>query len=262
MSDLQKRYAKLHSEYIRVGGPLFDSQDIDQAAISYAYNTCGLEGNTITLGETETIIITDKVIPGRTLREHLEIKDSHHAFVQIFAFCKENFQMNEKLAMTLHRLNTSNWLDEQWSGTYKTINNRVGGKATPYPAKAAELFKNLFSQLDAEKDPFAKASKLHLETVLIHPWQDGNGRTARLMMNYILIQNGHGHIQIPKTEKDVYFQAIRESIDIQDQRPFRDYLYSIANTTYEKKIDFLSGKKKGRTEGSPWAFNEPIEIYG
>ncbi len=57
---LKDEYDKLLAEYRKVGGPEFDQNDIDQAAISYAYNTCAVEGNTISLGETETIIITDK----------------------------------------------------------------------------------------------------------------------------------------------------------------------------------------------------------
>lgn len=258
---LKEDYDRLLAEYRKVGGPEFDQHDIDQAAISYAYNTCAVEGNTISLGETETIIITDKVVSGHSLREHMEIKDAHDAFKRMHGFIKEGFEMSESLAMTFHRLNTRSWIKEESSGQYKTITNRVGGRSTPYPEKAKQLFKDLFTKLNKVKAPFLRASQLHLETVLIHPWQDGNGRTARLMMNYELVRNGHGHLQISKNDKDTYFKAIRESIDMKDSQPFHDFLYQLAIQTYQKKIEFLKKKDITSQKDSVWGYNHSLEIY-
>ncbi|MEQ8881049.1 MAG: Fic family protein [Cyclobacteriaceae bacterium] len=258
---LKDEYGKLLAEYRKVGGPEFDQHDIDQAAISYAYNTCAVEGNTISLGETETIIITDKVVPGHTLREHLEIKDAHEAFMKMYGFIEEGFDMSESLAMTFHKLNTRSWIKEESSGQYKTITNRVGGRSTPYPEKARQLFKDLFKKLLEIKDPFERASKLHLETVLIHPWQDGNGRTARLMMNYELLKNGHGHLQISKNDKDIYFKAIRDAIDQKSPQPFHDFLYQLGIQTYQKKIDFLKKKSTGSQGDSVWDYNSVADLY-
>ena len=258
---LGEDYDRLLAEYQKAGGPEFDQHDIDQAAISYTYNTCAVEGNTISLGEAETIIITDKVVPGHSLREHLEIKDAHDAFKRMHGFIKECFKMSESLAMTFHRLNTRSWIKEDSAGQYKTITNRVGGRSTPYPEKAKLLFKDLFGKIKEIQDPFIKASTLHLETVLIHPWHDGNGRTARLMMNYELVKNGHGHLQISKNDKDTYFKAIRESIDKKNAQPFHDFLYQLAIQTYQKKIEFLKKKDLTDQKDSVWGYNHSLEIY-
>lgn len=261
--DKRKRYDQLHKEYLEAGGPAFDSTDVDQAAISYAYNTCGIEGNTITLGETESIILTDKVVPGKSLTEHLEIKDAHAAFKQMISFIDERFEMSEHLAMTFHQLNTKSWLDPKYVGKYKTISNRVGGKSTPYPEKAKTMFKGLFQKLNDINDPVSRATYIHLNTAIIHPWQDGNGRTARMMMNFELLKNGHGHIQISKNEKDIYFEAIRGSIDQKSIAPFQDFILDVAIRTYENKIQFLSEKKNKVNEDvdSIWDSSKPIEIY-
>lgn len=263
MSSLREKYDKLHQEYLTIKGDQFDEIDIENAAISYTYNTCGIEGNTITLGETETIILSDKVIEGKSLREHIEIKDSHEAFQKMFDFISEGFEMNESLAHTFHRLNTVGWLKDEWSGKYKTINNRVGGRSTPYPAKAKELYKALFEELKTIKDPLIRAIRVHLETVLIHPWQDGNGRTARLLMNYELIKAGHGHIQISKSNKDLYFKAIRDSIDSKSTKPFEDFILDTANKTYERKISYLKEKKNPRqkVKTKAWDFNHKVQVY-
>lgn len=259
----EEEYNKLHKAYLDIGGPEFDDNDIDQACISYAYNTCGIEGNTISLGETESIIISDHVIPGKSLREHLEIKDAYHAFKEMFMFIKVGHTMTEYLAMTFHHLNTKSWLDEKHSGKYKTISNRVGGRTTPYPEKAKVLFKALFNENQQIPDPFKRAADLHLKTVIIHPWQDGNGRTSRMMMNFELVKNGHGHLQIAKKEKDSYFKAIRASIGSESVVPFTDFLYDVGIRTYEKKIKFLSEKKNSDETGdSIWGSNTRLEIYG
>ncbi len=263
MDDFDIKYNNLHKKYLEVGGAEFDESDIDQSAISYACNTCGLEGNTITMGETETIILTDKVIPGRSLKEHLEIKDAYDAFRRMFGFVKEKYTTSEALAMTFHRLNTKSWLQEEWSGQYKTIQNRVGGRSTPYPEKAKGLFRSMFSDLEKVNDDFDRAAQLHLNTVIIHPWQDGNGRTARLLMNFELVKNSHGHLQIAKGDKDIYFKAIRSSIEEKSLAPFKMYLKDVAVKIYEKKIAFLSEKKKitYTKKGSIWDFNEEVEFY-
>ena len=263
MDALDIKYNNLHKKYLDVGGAEFDESDIDQSAISYAYNTCGLEGNTITMGETETIILTGKVVPGKSLLEHLEIKDAYDAFRRMFGFIKENYPTSEALAMTFHKLNTKSWLKEEWSGQYKTIQTRVGGRSTPYPEKAKVLFKSLFIELNKVEDHFDRAAELHLNTVMIHPWQDGNGRTARLLMNFELVKNGHGHLQIGKDDKDIYFKAIRSSIEEKRLKPFKIYLKQLAVKTYEKKIAFLSQKKKIKeiAKSSIWDFNEKVELY-
>ena len=117
----REQYGKLHKRYLEVKGNVFDSQDIENAAISYAFNTCGLEGNTITLGETESFLTTDVVVPGKTLNEHLQIKNAHEAFVHMFQFINEGFEMNESLAMTFHKLNTKDWLNEGHNISIKLI---------------------------------------------------------------------------------------------------------------------------------------------
>ena len=263
MKNIQDRYNDLYKQYLDVGGDLFDAADIDQAAISYSYNTCGIEGNTITLGETESIVMNDQVIPGKSFQEHLEIKDAHRAFTKMFDFIEGKYEMNEELAMTFHKLNTKSWMKEEWSGSYKTINNRVGGRSTPYPEKAKDLFKQLFRELKEIDDPFLRAVKLHLDTVIIHPWQDGNGRTARLLMNYELISNGHGHLQLRKADKEEYFHAIRTAIKDKKPDPFSDYLYHLGIETYRNKITFLTEKKmlKERGQDDLWKYNDEVEIY-
>jgi len=261
MGDKKKRYNDLHKQYLDVHGPEFDANDMEQASISYAYNTCGIEGNTITLGETESIVVADKVIPGRSLTEHLEIKDAHNAFKKMFSFISEGYEMSERLAMTFHKLNTRSWLDPKYSGKYKAITNRIGGRSTPYPEKARQMFKKLFEDVEDIEDTFDRAAVLHLKTVIIHPWQDGNGRTARMMMNYELLKESHGHLQISKNEKDTYFKAIRNAIDTRSDEPFKEFLYDVAIRTYQNKIQLLSQKKNDKPENSIWDANPPVRIY-
>jgi Fic family protein len=262
--DLHRRYNSLHKRYLDLKGDEFDLYDIENASISYAYNTCGIEGNTISLGETESFLKSDIVIANKSFKEHGEIKDAQNAFRQVYKRATSGYTLNEDMAMTIHKEVTKSTLDEKYQGTYKTITNRVGGRSTPYPAKVKAMFPEALQRFQESKDPvILKAARLHLDMVIIHPWQDGNGRASRLMMNFVLLSNNHSQLQIRKTDRERYFKAIRDSIDKKDYKIFDNYIVQEATKSLEKKVTFLeeSNNRDNNSERGIWDVSEPAEFY-
>ena len=152
-----------------------------------------IEGCTFTMGETKTLLEYGITIHGKSLKETLEVYGLAEAFDYIISLAN-NDGVSVKDICDLHHIIYSK-SEHETAGKYKTEQNFISGSnfSTIPPEKVEEEMSNLQHWIDENKGkchPILYAAELHRKLVYIHPFSDGNGRTARLAMNLVLLQNG------------------------------------------------------------------------
>ena len=125
-------------------------------------------------------------------------------------------------------------MEDSFAGIYRTSAVRIAGSnhIPPNPVKVPGLMASLFAEIESISDPVEKAAKLHHGIASIHPFADGNGRTARLAMNFVLLAAGYPPISIPVTPREAYYNAL-ECADSGDFPTFRAFL----ETELDKELD-------------------------
>lgn len=186
----------------------------EQMELEYVYNSTSIEGNSLSLNETRLVLEEGLTISGKPLREHLDVINQKEALLWIENFIKNNAEIRESDIIELHRL-TLKGISNYWAGRYKTSQNRILGsklRTTP-PYKVHSEMNNLAYKIknNHEFNAVELAAYSHHELVKIHPFVDGNGRTARLLMNLILMQKGFPPVVILRKERKKYFEALEKA---------------------------------------------------
>lgn len=189
----------------------------DHFKIEMTYNSNAIEGNSLTLKETFLVINEGMTVKGKPLKDHLEAKDQHAALEYLYEIVEHGKQatLSEHLIRTLHQMVTRE-TEAEWAGKYRESNVIIGGAdhtppdALDVPAKMHELMKWLqenHTQLHAAE----LAALFHHKLVHIHPFLDGNGRTARLAMNVLLMKAGYPLVVILKNDRKKYYRVLSEA---------------------------------------------------
>ena len=255
-------YKRTFVEYINENGPEFDQHDIENFSINYVYNSAAIEGNTFTYDQTYTFLKTGEVIPGKSYDEHAELKDLQKAFTLMRDFAINQVPLSEGLVLAIHK-QVQYSTNPKHAGKYKETANRVGKYSTPYPEKAKALFLELIDSYksmessikEGKLHPLELAAKIHLDTVLIHPFLDGNGRTARLLTDYTLIKNNHPPFIYQVADRNNYINAIVRSRETKNHQPFTAYVIDQATHMLKEKVDYLKNKSsyiKPQKEGGDY----------
>lgn len=178
--------------------------------MAFVYNTNSIEGSTLSPKEVE-LLLSEDIAPNKPLDDVLEAKAAQKTLASIKQTKEE---LSEQL---LHKIHEMYFKDTKprIAGQYKTHQNRVRGshfETTP-PMLVIPDMKNYFkeySKLKKELHPLELAAWAHWKLVRIHPFQDGNGRTARIIMNQVLHKNGYAMIDIKTKEKQQYFNSLEK----------------------------------------------------
>jgi Fic family protein len=206
--------------------------------IGLTYSSNALEGNTLTETETKVILEDGLTIGGKTMREHFEVIGHSQAYDFMWSKAS-NTQWDEADILELHRL-FYHHINEKDAGHYRTAPIFVTGTDFEFP-KALEvpgLMKEFIAeipQLKGQCHPVHYAALVHAKLVTIHPFIDGNGRTARLLMNLALLQSGYVITIIPPLMRQSYISAIR-SANKGNMTPFLDF---ISEMVYESCKEYL-----------------------
>jgi Fic family protein len=206
--------------------------------IGFTYSSNALEGNSLTESETKVIIEDGLTIGGKTIREHSEALGHSDAYTFLNTLTK-NKLITESNILELHRLFYFR-IDNKKAGKYRKQQVYISG--TDYlPPKYEEIpnlmknFVSSISELSKTLHPVTLAAKLHERIATIHPFIDGNGRTARLVMNLSLLQNGYPIVIIPPILRNDYISSIRLA-NIENTEHFLNF---ISNIEYESSKDYL-----------------------
>jgi len=186
----------------------------EQFAIEMTYNSNAIEGNRLTLQETYLVISEGITVKGKSLKDHLEAKNHFEAIHFLYELIEKDKRhtVSEHLIRSLQQLIVSE-SDPEVAGKYRTGNVMItGSKHTPPEAyDVQKLMQNLVGwiRVNAKKlHPVVLAAIAHHKITHIHPFFDGNGRTARLLMNLLLMQQGYPLVVILKNDRKKYYAAL------------------------------------------------------
>ena len=190
--------------------------------LEWIYNSNGIEGNTLTLKETK-VVLEGITVGGKSLKEHLEVINHENAIQFLEDLIKDKEPISEWNIKNIHQL-ILRGIDDKNAGKYREKNVRITGAEhiPPDYLMVRELMEKLISNYKEwdKYHPIIKASLLHGEFVKIHPFIDGNGRTARLLMNLSLMNSGYLPIIIKKEDRLVYYNALDKAHTTNDYTDF------------------------------------------
>lgn len=209
----------------------------DWFKIELTYTSNAIEGNTLTRQETALVLEKGLTVGGKSLQEHLEATNHAAALAWIRALTKPKLTtINQKDILKIHELILTG-IDDVNAGRYRNIAVRIAGSQVimPNPRKVPELMQQFIHLLHAKSKlhPVEIAAMAHYKLVSIHPFVDGNGRTARLLMNLILRIYDYPATIIRKQDRLAYINAIEQA---QLGGSLDDYLNLICKSA-ERSLD-------------------------
>ncbi len=177
--------------------------------VEFTHHSTAIEGNTLTLMETKVVLEDGISVGGKALREIYEVVNHKKAFRYVKQCINDGLPLSEKILKDIHALVMENIIV---GGIYRNEEVVISG-ASHIPPVRNEMYiqiKNFFADLTYKKDfnPIELAAWTHAEFVRIHPFQDGNGRSSRLIMNYQLMSYGFLPVSIAKENRLDYYNAL------------------------------------------------------
>ncbi len=196
----------------------FDSYRISQALeLEYTFESNRIEGNTLTLKETDLVINEGLTISGKSMREHLEAINHKDAILLVKELAQANTAIAPRDVFSIHQL-VLRGIEDAYAGIYRNVQVLIKGSTHVPPApylieKQMEDFYYWYHDNRKSLHPVLLAAEIHERLVTIHPFIDGNGRTARLFMNLILLQHGFviANIKGDTKSRMAYYSALEEA---------------------------------------------------
>jgi Fic family protein len=203
------------------------------------YESNSIEGNSLTLRETDVVLAKGLTVSGKPLKDHIEAINLAQAWEHVKSLAKNAMNLSESDLLTIHRIVMTR-VEDHHAGSYRTSSVRISGSSLipPNAVKVPEQMQQLLSEVGNISDPVAKSALLHHGITRIHPFADGNGRTARLAMNFILLAAGYPPISISPDNRLSYYQAL-EAADSQNLPAFQSFLEKHLNRELETWLTAL-----------------------
>ncbi len=209
--------------------------------IRFTYHSNAIEGNRLTLRQT-ALILKDKVIPsGVRAEDYNEAINGKECLDYIKSYKGE---LNTKLLEKINGILTKK-KGVVYGGRIRFFNVQIQG-STHVPPSHTEVKKhmlNFFKWYSANKNklhPFELAALIHAKLTWIHPFEDGNGRTARTVMNFILMKKGFPMFFIPFEKREEYYQ----SLDIADKEDYKEYIFRMLRLIIDQIRSYGHNKKE------------------
>lgn len=215
--------------------------------VELTYNSNAIEGNTLNRRETALVIEKGVTVKGKTLTEHLEATNHAEAidYVKDLAANTKRVDLTKQDVMNIHKLILQK-IDDENAGKYRTIPVAIAGSDVELPdaLKVPELMEEFFVWLKRKSNthPVIIAADAHYKLVRIHPFVDGNGRTARLLMNLLLMQANYPVTVIGNDQREDYINALEKAHTTNDLSDF----YSLVINAVDSSLDVYLGNKKPR----------------
>ena len=242
INNLKKEYDSLKSGKESLLDIVFESELPESV-----YNSNAIENSTLTISETEKILLNLEVSRDVSMREVFEAKN----LAQVFEYIKKKIStdnIDKDLILLLHKMLINN-IDSGIAGNFRQKGQyvRVGTHIAPAPEHVEIMINNLLLEYSGNhKDYFLdKISKFHLEFENIHPFCDGNGRIGRVLINYQLMQLGYPPVIIRDKEKQIYYKSFGEYRDSRKNKTngMDRVLYLALLESFNKRITYLKGEK-------------------
>jgi Fic family protein len=225
----------------------FDSYRIAQALeLEYTFESNRIEGNTLTLKETDLVVNEGLTISGKSMREHLEAINHKEAIDYVKDLMLRKVQINEREILTIHNLILRGIMPE-YAGKYRNVQVMIKGSAhlPPQPFIVPKKMEEYFEWFQINKNilhPVILAAEMHERLVTIHPFIDGNGRTSRLIMNLILLKNGFviANIKGDNESRMAYYNALEKVQTENNKEAFHLMIAQVEKNCLERYLSILS----------------------
>ena len=208
--------------------------------IGLTYSSNAIEGNTLTETETKVVLEDGLTIAGKPLRDHYEVSGHSDAYDFIYGLAKKK-TISEKDILSIHQLFYQR-IESKSAGKYRKVGVVITGTdyIPPSPASVPALMKEFVDKINSKRNkihPIEAAALIHMGLVDIHPFIDGNGRTARLLMNLLLLQSGYVITIIPPILRSDYISLIKMSQT--GKKNLSQFKNFISEMVYESTKDYL-----------------------
>ena len=179
----------------------------EEFAIEYTYNSNAIEGNTLTLRETD-MVLRGLTIDHKPLKDHMEAVGHKEAFDFVRELVQDNVPMSERVIQQIHYLVLADKKDDR--GVYRRVPVRIMGAqhepVQPYLIQP-RMEQLMYSYAESTEHIVTKMARFHIDFEGIHPFIDGNGRTGRLLVNLELMKAGYPPIDIKFTDRIAYYNS-------------------------------------------------------
>ncbi|MBI4361015.1 Fic family protein [Candidatus Micrarchaeota archaeon] len=230
-----EKMERMRLEYRKLMSKMTDAQKtdlFDRFTVNFTYESNAIEGNSLTLKDVAIVIHENVAIPGKNLREIYETRNSRQVIDLIL---RGKLKVREK---DMHKMHSILVKDMGIATGYKQLPNYIHGRQvlTTPPEGVAKQMGELFVWFEenrSKKHPLQLAAEFHGRFEQIHPFEDGNGRVGRFLINAMLLQAGYPPLIIRKTQRLSYFSAL-EDADNGRTITLENFLYARLKETHEK----------------------------
>lgn len=251
----------LREEYLKQG--IRDSVDYEKFSMfSVVYNSSKIEGCSLTETDTKVLLENNITAKGKPLTDHLMVKDHYNAFLKI----KQDSLNKRKLSVDLIKevnaivMKSTGGLVNTTSGSFDTskgdlrlaqvyVDKKYFPDFNKVPRLLEEFIKKVNERIDRVdgNDVLKLSADVHYNFVNIHPFGDGNGRTSRLLMNYIQLYHNEPLIKIFTEDRTEYIDALNETEANEDLNIFRNFICNQQIKFYEVELNKMNKSKSGFT---------------
>lgn len=216
----------------------------EELLLQWTYNSNAIEGNTLTLRETKVVLEDGITIGGKTLREHFEVVNHKEAIFYIEDIVNEKEPLSERQIKNIHYLILKG-IDDEKAGVYRNRKVIITGAthSPPPPHQIKSQMEGLIEWYRNEEQKLhtvERAAKLHTDFVTIHPFIDGNGRTARLLLNFELMKDGYPPAIIRADDRRDYYDALDKAATTGDYDDFTLMVRDALEKSLDLYLDLIS----------------------
>jgi Fic family protein len=219
---------------------------IDEVEIpENVYNSNAIENSTLTLKETERILLEQELAREVSVREVFEAKN----LARVIEYKRNSYQtkqLTKELILLLHQMLIGG-IDDAIAGRFRKKSEyvRVGTHIAPAPEHVERMVEDMLLAYSSDMQSYFldKIAKFHLDFETVHPFCDGNGRIGRVLINLQLLSLGFPRIIIRNKEKEVYYQAFKDYRERKNSRTMEKILALALLESLHKRITYLKGEK-------------------
>lgn len=245
-NHVRERIKILRAEYNRFStGKESLLKIINEAELSESvFNSNAIENSTLTLKETEKILLDKEVSRNVSVREIFEAKNLARV-MEYFELKRNELSLTSETILLVHKMLIEN-IDDNIAGRFRMKNEyvRVGSHIAPAPEHVERMVDAILSEYESNINdyPIDKIAKFHLDFETIHPFLDGNGRIGRVIVNFQLNKLGFPNLIIRNKEKKIYYQSFREYNDSKNTKTMEKIIVLALFESLHKRISYLKGE--------------------